>query len=337
MAVRLLHEIERHCGRSLPLATLFECRTIAQLALAIRSNAPVATSGLLYELKAGGARAPFFFLHGDYINGGFYCRKIAEQLDADQPMVALLPHGLDGTPVPPTIEAMAASYIALMRTRQPHGPYRIGGSCNGGLIAYEMARQLRQEGEAVDALVMIEPPDWNLPLVVRGVRRLTTWLASDRGRMGAAGMAAVDLLHAGRRRLNYYRRRLRVLTQSSGREKMEFVMRKIGLARRGTEQAGGAAADGRRGHGRGADARWIAGRVCQSHQPTTTRERIPGPVTYIASAEEFEAGTINPRLWRRLTSGMTVRMVPGDHRSIATRHVASLTQAIRESLATPRP
>jgi amino acid adenylation domain-containing protein len=88
LAVRLLHEIERHCGRSLPLATMFECRTIAHLALAVRSNAPVATAGLLYELKAGGTRAPFFFLHGDYINGGFYCRKIAEQLDAEQPMVA---------------------------------------------------------------------------------------------------------------------------------------------------------------------------------------------------------------------------------------------------------
>ena len=93
-----------------------------------------------------GTRPPFFFLHGDYINGGFYCRKIAEQLDADQPMVALLPHGLDGTPVPETIEAMAESYIRADAHASADGPYRLGGSCNGGLIAYEMARQLRAGG-----------------------------------------------------------------------------------------------------------------------------------------------------------------------------------------------
>ncbi len=332
LAVRLLHEIERHCGRSLPLATLFECRTIAHLALAVRGNAPTATSGLLYELKSEGTRAPFFFLHGDYINGGFYCRKIAEQLDPDQPMVALLPHGLDGTPVPPTIEAMAESYNRLMRAHQPHGPYRIGGSCNGGLIAYEMARQLRQAGEAVDALVMIEPPEWNLPLVVRSVRRMTAWLAPDRG------MPIIDGLYAARGRLNYYRRRLRVLAQGSRREKVEFAMRKIGLARRRLEQANtvalpptAAAVTGAVPMLDGLPAAYVD--AIKHYEPGA----YSGPVTYIASAEEFEAGTVNPRLWRRLVSGMTIRMVPGDHRSIATRHVASLTHAIRESLATPRP
>jgi thioesterase domain-containing protein len=335
LAVRLLHEIERNCGRSLPLATLFECRTIAQLALAVRSNAPAATSGLLYELKADGVRVPFFFLHGDYINGGFYCRKIAEQLDADQPMVALLPHGLDGTPVPPTIEAMAESYIGLMRTHQPHGPYRIGGSCNGGLIAYEMARQLRQTGETVDALVMIEPPDWNLPFFIRSARRMAAWLAPAQG---SAGMPIVDVLHAGRGRLNYYRRRLRVLTESSRREKVEFVMRKIGLARRGRKQAvavvqppTAAAVAGAVPMLDGLPAAYV--KAIKRYEPGP----YAGPVTYIASVEEFEAGTVNPRLWRRLVSGMTIRVVPGDHRSLATRHVASLTQAIRESLATPRP
>jgi hypothetical protein len=40
---------------------------------------------------------------------------------------------------------------------QPQGPYRLGGFCNGGLLAYEMARQLEQQGEAVEFLALVNP------------------------------------------------------------------------------------------------------------------------------------------------------------------------------------
>src|SRR2546426_110717 len=63
----------------------------------------------------------------------------------------------DGLPIPPTIETMAAAHIKSMRAVQPEGPYLLGGWCNGGLVAYEMARQLHAVGQAVDLLVLMDP------------------------------------------------------------------------------------------------------------------------------------------------------------------------------------
>ena len=52
---------------------------------------------------------------------------------------------------------MAAAYIMFMRGLQPEGPYLLGGFCAGGLLAYEVAQQLRAAGQAVDLLVFIDP------------------------------------------------------------------------------------------------------------------------------------------------------------------------------------
>ena len=57
------------------------------------------------------------------------------------------------------LEAIAEAHIAAMRGVQPHGPYRLGGFCNGGLLAYEMARQLEARGEQVEFLGLINPSE----------------------------------------------------------------------------------------------------------------------------------------------------------------------------------
>jgi thioesterase domain-containing protein len=64
---------------------------------------------------------------------------------------------LDGRQGLPTMEDMAAAHIKSMRAVQPDGPYLLGGWCNGGLVAYEIARQLRTEGQAIDLLVLLDP------------------------------------------------------------------------------------------------------------------------------------------------------------------------------------
>jgi amino acid adenylation domain-containing protein len=335
LAVRMLDEIERLCGRTLPVSTLFEGATVAQLALAIRSRPPAASAGLVLDLKREGQKPPFFYLHGDYINGGFYCRKIAHLLEPDQPMIALLPHGIDGTPVPATIEAMADEYIKLMRERQPSGPYRLGGLCNGGLIAFEMARRLKQAGEAVDALIMIEPPDWNLPWVVSAIRSMAT-TAHNSG-IASFPPAILEAVYAARPRIKYYQRRLRAFSVASPREKLRFVMRKF--ARNSNDVANRRSAEP-------PTAESVEGAVPELDQlPAAYVDAIKryqpreygGPALYIASQGELEAGTINPRLWRRIAGKLTIEVLPGDHRSIVTQNVAHLTQAINQCLAASKP
>jgi hypothetical protein len=84
-----------------------------------------------------------------------YCRAIARELGRDQPFFAITPCGLDGENAPGTFEEMADRHLQALREVQPHGPYFLGGTCNGGLIALEMARRLAQSGEAVERLIVI--------------------------------------------------------------------------------------------------------------------------------------------------------------------------------------
>ncbi len=108
------------------------------------------------EIQVGGSKRPFFFLHGHWKGTPDFCFSLARELGSDQPFYALEPYQFDGLPVPPTVETMAVAHIKSMRSVQPEGPYLLGGWCNGGLVAYEMARQLHAAGQAVDLLVLMD-------------------------------------------------------------------------------------------------------------------------------------------------------------------------------------
>ncbi|HLX40852.1 MAG TPA: amino acid adenylation domain-containing protein, partial [Ktedonobacteraceae bacterium] len=157
LAARLLSEIERVSGKRLSLATFFAGATIEHLANAILNDEETHSLAPAVAIRANGTKLPFFFLHGDWVGGGFYCLELARKLDADQPFYVLEPYKLAGLSIPPSLEAMAAAHIESMRAVQPEGPYHFGGFCNGGLIAYEMARQLDAIGQSVNLLLLVDP------------------------------------------------------------------------------------------------------------------------------------------------------------------------------------
>ena len=103
-----------------------------------------------------GSRRPFFFLHGDWKGSAFFCFPLARELGLEQPFYALEPYQFTGLRAAPALETMAAAHIKSMRAVQPEGPYLLGGWCNGGLVAYEMARQLHAVGQTVDLLVLMD-------------------------------------------------------------------------------------------------------------------------------------------------------------------------------------
>ena len=76
-------------------------------------------------------------------------------MDVDQPFYVLTPLLPGDRHSQNTIESMATEHVRQVRSVQPKGPFRLGGNCNGGLIAFEMARQLQAEGEHVDMVVMV--------------------------------------------------------------------------------------------------------------------------------------------------------------------------------------
>jgi amino acid adenylation domain-containing protein len=155
LSVRMMDRIEQVLGKKLPLATLFQGATIEHLSEALLKQESESLRAPLVAVQPEGTKLPFFYLHGDFQGGGLYCLSLARLLGSEQPFYAIQPHGLEGRPLPKTIEEMAADHLKTLRAFQPLGPYQLGGHCNGGLLAFEMARQLQAAGQEVRLLVLI--------------------------------------------------------------------------------------------------------------------------------------------------------------------------------------
>ncbi|MEQ1861614.1 MAG: amino acid adenylation domain-containing protein [Chthoniobacteraceae bacterium] len=156
LAAQMLAAVEQRFGFRLPFAAMFENATISHLAdLLVSERRAASEESPLVAVQAGGSETPLFFLHGDFSGGGFFCRNLARHLGETRPFFALHPHGLHGELPPATIEVMAAERLADLRRTCPHGPYLLGGFCNGAIVAYEMARQLEAEGERVEGVILI--------------------------------------------------------------------------------------------------------------------------------------------------------------------------------------
>jgi amino acid adenylation domain-containing protein len=162
LAVRLLAQIEKMAGKKLPLATLFQAPTIEQLAKILRQEEWKAPWSSLVAIQPLGSKPPFFCVHAAAGNVLFYS-DLARHLGSDQPFYGLQAQGLDGDEDPYNrVEEMASHYIDEIRTVQPKGPYLLGGLSFGGVLAYEMAQQLRAQGEKVGLLVLFDTygPDY---------------------------------------------------------------------------------------------------------------------------------------------------------------------------------
>ena len=156
LSIRIFARIAEKFNVHLPLSALFTETTIEKLAARITEQKETNKSWpVLVPIQINGSKPPFFAVHG--IGGGVGYRDLSNSLGNDQPLFGLQAVGQDGQEAfDVSIEAMASRYIRAMRSQQPHGPYRIGGYCFGGLIAYEMACQLEEMGEQVSTLAIFE-------------------------------------------------------------------------------------------------------------------------------------------------------------------------------------
>lgn len=157
-ATRLITLIQRDLQKEIPFALLLRAPTVALLATALDAGE---TAGpfppALVSIQPYGSRPPVYCVHG---SGPL--RHLARHLGTDQPFLGI--PRLD-TPEAKhcSLEETAARYVVLLRTFQPHGPYVLSGCCYAGVIAYEMARQLRESGESVPLLVLfdaVNPATW---------------------------------------------------------------------------------------------------------------------------------------------------------------------------------
>jgi thioesterase domain-containing protein len=161
LALRVHARINRTLGSDLPLAAFFQAPTVAGLAGSLGKAAPDAARSTLISLAPTGMRPPLFCVHG---TTGF--RKLARHLGPDQPVHGL-GQGFDDGAIASRIESIAARYLEDLRSVQAKGPYSLIGYSLGGLIALEMARRLRAEGEEIRLLALVDPSKLRSPRRIR--------------------------------------------------------------------------------------------------------------------------------------------------------------------------
>ncbi|QAT87101.1 long-chain-fatty-acid--CoA ligase [Corallococcus coralloides] len=155
LTLRLQSAIRARLGRPLPVAALFQNATVEHLAGLLRDDAAPWTPLVALQEGQEGAR-PFFCVHAVGGNVAPYA-ELARALGPKQPFYGLQARGLDGAEPPcGSIPEMAALYVRAIREVQPHGPYLLGGWSMGGSVAWEMAHQLRREGETVALLALLD-------------------------------------------------------------------------------------------------------------------------------------------------------------------------------------
>lgn len=154
IAVRVMTQIEKQTGSRLPLAALLEHPTIKKLALYLDKKTISWDS--LIPLNAKGHKTPLFVVHGANYNVLIF-KGLSESLDDDQPIYALQAKGINGDVKPhESVEEMAAHYISEIQTVHPNGPYALGGFSFGGIIAFEMAKQLKEQGKEIKFIALFD-------------------------------------------------------------------------------------------------------------------------------------------------------------------------------------
>ena len=149
LAVQVCYRIRKLIGKEIPVADLFKSPTVEKLAAIIRAKGWSSPFHLLIPFQPLGTKPPFFCIHGAAL-------QAANLIGLDQPFYGSFPHGFDGTRIPLSTKKMAADYLKEIRIVQPEGPYYLGGYSFGGMVAFEIAQQLKSQGQKVALLVLID-------------------------------------------------------------------------------------------------------------------------------------------------------------------------------------
>ncbi len=178
LALQSMIALERATGKRVPLASLLNNSTIFKLSQLIEKDQDKLWNCLV-PIKPVGSKAPIFFVHGAGLNVLTF-REICNYLDPEQPAYGLQAKGLNGKDKPLNkMEDIAELYISEILKVNPNGPFALGGYSFGGMIAFEMAQQLRAQNKEVIFLGLFDTSadqsDHNYPLVKKIITRTNTF------------------------------------------------------------------------------------------------------------------------------------------------------------------
>ena len=315
LAVRLFSEINNRLGHELPLSILFQQGTISQIAQMINESPkdqPIARIVQLSDSKEGPALVVMPGLNGELL----YSKKLVSRIEQSHNVVGLQPN-LN----PRFLETYAdfsrtaSEYLRIIRAHQPQGPYRLLGYSYGGILGFEIARQLEEQGQAVDFCGVIDTgiePDLSyrqLGSVAVHLARVSTnlprWIAASCGPNHFLKTVA-----RANRKLRYFGRWFLARGKTRFTFEDEFGVRNSDDHRRK-----------------------VIGCIFQSfndYKPNNYR----GRVTLFRAATRPLYHHLSPDLgWSRIAAHVDVHRVPGDHETILhTAPIEGISRIIRESV-----
>jgi amino acid adenylation domain-containing protein len=311
LAVRLVARLQERMGRAVPLATLFEAPTIEELAVRLRAGVPASVQGNRVTLQPEGTLTPVFWVHP--VGGNVLCyAELARRLGTGRPFHALQATGLDGREAPlASVEAMARRYVEQVRAVQPEGPYLLGGWSLGGAVAFEMAQELRRQGQQVARLILLDSfAPAGSPAPEPEEAALLAGFAADLARSAGrevlltpeslAGLTAEERLHA----LWRHAVEARLLPPGTGLEELRVLLE-----------------------------------VARANLHAVTRynpQSYDGRAVLLRARDARRGATVDPTHgWGRLiASGLAIEEVPGDHHGILRApHVGELAERLGRWLA----
>lgn len=165
LMARLSAQIEQAFGKKLMLNTVMMAPTIAQLAEILTPSEQPFEQDSVVLLKEGHAGTPPIFLIHELDGETLLYRSLAHCLDPEIPVYGIQPDGRDGYPILQTrIADMAIACLDRIRQIQPQGPYFLGGLCVGGVLAFEVAQRLQQQGQSIGMVALLDAGDVNAPI-----------------------------------------------------------------------------------------------------------------------------------------------------------------------------
>ena len=308
---RLQSYCQQQLGKRIYAADLFAAPTIATLTARLETAAAdVAFNPRLIPLQPAGSQPPLYLISQSMI-----FRRVAECLGPDQPVfsVQIEDEDLKGSE---TFEDFARFYVKIIREARPHGPYRVGGWCAAGWVAYEIAQQLRAAGERVEMLLVVDawaPGYWrDLPPLRKLVAKTSYYWS----------------------RFGFHRRTFAAL---SSRERKDFIQQRTRLWKAAITRQMGSIPFLRRSPQTATESdTTLVDQVQYAASLKYHARPWPGRALLFCSSEQ-PFGKFLPRDmgWSRLlTENTAVTILPGDHHKIFEDPGAGIVAATVKSALT---
>lgn len=150
--MRVASAIEKFLGVDLPVRLMFEAPTVESLSRQLES--PYSSVELApVELLKQGAGTPLFCLPPGGGRSWIY-RNLGAYLDC--PIIGIQQVPSDQEVEPRSVGDMARRYVDMIQANHPDGPYNLLGWSMGGVVAHEIAVELRRRGCEVGRLIVLD-------------------------------------------------------------------------------------------------------------------------------------------------------------------------------------